>query len=167
MFCTISQSNSTGKWTNTKLSWIKAHVGIVGNELADQLAKAAASDSDAKIVFNRLPMSTLISKIGDETKLAKGMGKVYKGRNNKRVFSKGARQAKVKNRYNSNPHSDGYRPRENQGLSPPLQNSGTCKLPLRQRRSNHRTFTKPVFDTAYTERNIHAQCFKVWELDGK
>ena len=69
-------------------------------------------------------------------------------------FSKGAWQAKAKNRYNPNPHSDGDEPRENQGLSPSLQNSGTCKLPLRQRRSNHRTFTKLVFDTAYTDRNI-------------
>jgi ribonuclease HI len=47
---------------NTELSWVKAHVGIVGNELADQLEKAAASDTDAKIVFNGLPMSTLIRK---------------------------------------------------------------------------------------------------------
>jgi ribonuclease HI len=54
---------------NIELSWIKAHVGIVGNELADRLAKAAASDSEAKIVFNRLPMSTLITKIQEETKL--------------------------------------------------------------------------------------------------
>ena len=53
---------------NIELSWVKAHVGIVGNELADRLAKAAASDSDAKIVFNRLPLSTLISKI-EKTKL--------------------------------------------------------------------------------------------------
>jgi ribonuclease HI len=43
---------------NIKLSWIKAHVGTVGNELADQLAKAATSDRDAKIAFNRLPMSS-------------------------------------------------------------------------------------------------------------
>jgi hypothetical protein len=55
---------------NIELSWVKAHVGNVGNELADRLAKAAASDSDAKIVFNRLPMSTLTSKIvEEETKL--------------------------------------------------------------------------------------------------
>ena len=50
--------------SNIVLSWIKAHVGIVGNELADRLAKAAGSDSDPKIVFNRLPMSTLTSKKG-------------------------------------------------------------------------------------------------------
>jgi hypothetical protein len=54
---------------NIELSWIKAHVGIFGNELADRLAKAAASDTEANIFFSRLPMSTLISKIQEETKL--------------------------------------------------------------------------------------------------
>jgi hypothetical protein len=54
---------------NIKISWIKAHVGVVGNDLADRLAKAAASDSDAKIAFSSLPMFTLISKIEQETKL--------------------------------------------------------------------------------------------------
>jgi hypothetical protein len=54
---------------NIELSWVKAHVGIVGNELTDRLAKAAASDSGAKSVFNRLPLSTLISKTEEETQL--------------------------------------------------------------------------------------------------
>jgi len=54
---------------NIELSWVKAHVGIVGDELIDRITKVAASDSDAKIVFNRLPLSTLISKIEEETKL--------------------------------------------------------------------------------------------------
>jgi len=54
---------------NIEISWVKAHVGIVGNELADRLAKAATCDSAAKIVFNRMPMNTLISKIEHETKV--------------------------------------------------------------------------------------------------
>ena len=54
---------------NIELLWIKAHIGIVGNELADRLAKAAATDSDATVVFNRLPMSALISKIKEDVKL--------------------------------------------------------------------------------------------------
>jgi len=54
---------------NIEISWVKVHVGIAGNELADRLAKAAACDSVAKIVFNRLPMNTLISKLKHETKL--------------------------------------------------------------------------------------------------
>jgi hypothetical protein len=48
---------------------MKAHVGVVGNELADRLAKAAASDGDAKIAFNRLPICSLIGKIVEETQL--------------------------------------------------------------------------------------------------
>ena len=54
---------------NIELSRVKAHVGIVGNELGDRLARAVASDNDAKIVFNRLPLSTLISNIEEETQL--------------------------------------------------------------------------------------------------
>jgi len=54
---------------NIEISWVKVHVGIVGNELADRLAKAAACDSAAEIVFNRLPINTPISKIEEETKL--------------------------------------------------------------------------------------------------
>ena len=49
-----------------EFSWVKAHVGIAGNELADQLAKAAASDSEAQITFNRIPISTLLSEIEEE-----------------------------------------------------------------------------------------------------
>jgi len=54
---------------NIEISWVKVHVGIVGNELADRLAKAAACDSAVKIVFNKIPMNTLISEIEHETKL--------------------------------------------------------------------------------------------------
>jgi hypothetical protein len=63
-------------------------------------------------------------------KLAEGMERVHESSNNKRVFPKGAREAKPKDRCNPNPHSDGDRSRENQGLSPPLQNSRKSRLPL-------------------------------------
>jgi len=54
---------------NIESWWVKAYIGIVGNELADRLAKAAASYSDAKIVFDRLPMSKLIRKIEEDTEV--------------------------------------------------------------------------------------------------
>jgi ribonuclease HI len=47
-------------WT-VEFSWVKAHVGIHGNEVADQLAKAAARNRDIKISFNRIPKSTFYS----------------------------------------------------------------------------------------------------------
>ena len=54
-------------WT-IEFSWVRAHVGIAGNELTDQLAKAAASDSEAQITFNRIPISTLLSEIEEANK---------------------------------------------------------------------------------------------------
>jgi ribonuclease HI len=47
-------------------SWIKAHVGIYGNELANQLAKAAAHNTDTTVSFNRIPKSTLYSETEEE-----------------------------------------------------------------------------------------------------
>ena len=41
-----------------EISWVKVHVGIYGNELADQLAKDATRNSDIAVSFNRIPTST-------------------------------------------------------------------------------------------------------------
>ena len=50
------------KWT-MGISWVKAHAGIYGNEMADQLAKAATRNSDIAVSFNRIPTSTLYSEL--------------------------------------------------------------------------------------------------------
>jgi ribonuclease HI len=42
-------------------SWVKADIGIYGNELADQLAKDVVRNRDTMISFNRIPKSTLYS----------------------------------------------------------------------------------------------------------
>ena len=52
-------------WT-VQFSWVKSHVGIYGNELADKLAKAAAYNRQATVSFNRIPKSTLYSEIEEE-----------------------------------------------------------------------------------------------------
>jgi primosomal protein N' len=53
-------------WT-IEFSWVKAHVVIYRNELADQLAKAAVRNRDTTISFNRIPKSTLYSEIEEVT----------------------------------------------------------------------------------------------------
>jgi ribonuclease HI len=70
-------------WT-VEFSWVRAHVGVYGNELADQLAEAAACNRDTTVSFNRFPKSMLYSEIEEATqKMAKRMGKSYEGSQNK------------------------------------------------------------------------------------
>jgi len=47
-----------------QLSWVKAHVGIQGNELAETLAKEAATNSDIKELYKIVPKSVVISELG-------------------------------------------------------------------------------------------------------
>jgi len=45
-------------WT-IEFSWVKVHVGIYGNEIADPIAKDAACSTEIPIDFNRIPKTTL------------------------------------------------------------------------------------------------------------
>jgi hypothetical protein len=53
------------RWT-IEFSWVKAHVGIYGKELADKLAKDGACNKDTTVSFNRIPKSTLYKEMEEE-----------------------------------------------------------------------------------------------------
>jgi ribonuclease HI len=62
MLSKLERSNGT-----IVFSWFKAHVGIKGYELADQVAKAAARDNENPTTYNRIPKSTLYKELEEET----------------------------------------------------------------------------------------------------
>jgi len=53
-------------YVHTYVHLVKAHVGTYGNELADQLAKAAEQNRDTSISYNKITKWTLISAIEEE-----------------------------------------------------------------------------------------------------
>jgi hypothetical protein len=49
-------------------SWVKAHAGNYGNELADRLAKDAARNDGTNHKYSRIPKSTLHYETSEELK---------------------------------------------------------------------------------------------------
>ena len=39
-------------------NWVKAHIGIQGNEMADHLGKKAATDDIGELVYDKIPRET-------------------------------------------------------------------------------------------------------------
>jgi len=50
-----------------KLCWVKAHAEILGNELADTLAKLAATNGSLTEDYNRIPKSVVTREIEEES----------------------------------------------------------------------------------------------------
>jgi hypothetical protein len=71
-----------------KLSWMKAQAGILGNELADSLAKKAATNESLTKEYIRIPKSVATRKLEEESvrKWQRNWTQTIKGSKTKEYF---------------------------------------------------------------------------------
>ena len=94
-------------------SWVKVHVGIFDNELADRLAKEMARRVHTSYEFDRIPKNTLYHEALEEshTKMTSPMDNMPQGGCNGTVFPICTGQAKDKNQLNPKVSRSAYRAR--------------------------------------------------------
>jgi len=57
---------TTKNW-KIQLRWVKVHAGVIGNELADKLAKEAAANKNIKETCKRVPKRVIIKELEDDS----------------------------------------------------------------------------------------------------
>jgi len=87
----------TRNW-KIEFSWIKAHAGHQGNEMADQLAKEAATNGVIDECYKMIPKSTVISELSDlnVTKWQSEWDRTTKGAITKSFFPRLSDRLKMK-----------------------------------------------------------------------
>jgi ribonuclease HI len=101
-------------------SWVKAHVGIYGNELTDRLAKEAARSDDTSYVFDRIPKSILYHDAEEaKQKLQVEWTTCYKATATKQYFPYVRDRLGTKHNPKASCRAD--RARKNEGISSSIQ----------------------------------------------
>jgi hypothetical protein len=78
--------------------WVKAHAGILGNEIADTLAKKAGKNSSLREDYKRIPKSVILRELKEESvkKLQNNWTLTTKGRITKEYFPNVEERLKLK-----------------------------------------------------------------------
>jgi hypothetical protein len=81
-----------------KLCWVKAHAGIMGNELADTLAKKASKNESLIEEYNRVPKSVVTRQLEEESarKWQRNWIQTTKGSTTKEYFPNVEERLKMK-----------------------------------------------------------------------
>ena len=148
-------------------SWVKAHKEVYGNEMPDNVAKAAGRSTTTRYEYTRMPKSYLYHVTAEEAKQKWQAEWItsYKAAATK-LFSIRSGQTRNKTNTNHEASSRADRARENEGISLPLQTKGRREMYMRPERPNHGSSTIPLREDQRTARGPKTQITSTTKLDG-
>ena len=112
---------SKANW-EVNLCWVKAHAGIMGNELADTKAKKAAKNESLTVEYNRILKGVVTRELEEESvKNGKETGQInYKRKHNKRILPKCRRKTKNEIKPHTKLHGNSNRTWKNKSVPTPI-----------------------------------------------
>jgi ribonuclease HI len=141
-------------WTIV-FSWVKAHVGITGDELADKIAKAAVRDNENTITYNRIPKSTIYKELEYETliKWQKAWEESPKAALTKQFFPSISDRINEKIKVTPNFTAIVSVHGKTRAYLHRFKYAGKCNMSLRQGRANHGPSDTPLHSPTATKGN--------------
>jgi len=111
---------SKANW-EVNLCWVKAHKGIMGNELADTLAKKAAKNESLTVEYNRISKSVVTRELEEERvrKWQTNWTQTTKGNTTKEYFPNVGERLKMKLNL-TQLHSNSNRTWKNKSVPTPI-----------------------------------------------
>ena len=120
---------TTKNW-KIQLRWVKAHAGVIGNELPDKLAKEAAANKNIKETYKRVPKRVIIKELEDDSvkKWQTDWTKSTKRKITKDFFPD-VKETEHEHKPHTKLHSNGHSPRKNKLIPTPFQINKNPHLP--------------------------------------
>ena len=148
---------------------VKAHAGILGNELADQLAKTAARVKDKTTSYSRKLLSTLFRELEEESKLKwqQNWEESPKAAQTKQFYPSITDRLKLKIHITTNFTAmvSGHGKTRNYLHRFKLLESATC--PCKQGRSDYGPLALPLHPKSKSKGNTQEGYTKTWNLANK
>ena len=146
--------SNESKW-RIQFSWVKAHAGTYGNEVADRPAEGVARNLNMKHAFTKIPKSTLYKEAwtGSDAEMAKRMDNDPQIGSNQAILSQSPEQTEIQNKADPRNDSSADRAWHDEGIPASVSPEGGSDVQLRRSKPINESYSFSLFKHQRSTRN--------------